>query len=279
MSKTYRRSLLSLLIVILLFPAHALAETQMQSASSGDVAATLSWDEQDGESWTEYSNFYLSIDKSGTNERSSALAIDGCESPFCAPSGFGRSRTQSPLLVRNVDADNGPEVLVTVFLGGAHCCQVLALLDRQDDGSWKQYKYDFKDGFISIAGSGKQTAMETVDARFGYMFGSFAASWLPYRAIAFNTKRFVDVTKRYRGKISKDSNRAWKNARSLCRQGDPYEYAMGSYAGWAAGQYRLGKRGRTLKILRKQKRAGCFRGPGASTFIGRLDRFLLRRVV
>lgn len=258
-------------------PAHADAVTS--SSTEGSTSATISWQEDEGEFVTEITALVLEVIRDGVIVRTGPLEIRDCPEPNCRPYSLEGGEDGARVMVRDIDDDPEPEVLVASYSGGAHCCSSLTVFDDAGGGQYRQVTQNFADGGIEVYGTASTTWFRTADARFAYRFGSFAASWLPFRAVAFDDGRFVDVTRRFPGLVRRDANRAWNRARRLCRSGDRYGEAMGSYAGWAAGQYRLGRRTAALRVLSAQRRAGCFRGYGSASFLRRLDPFLRRTVL
>lgn len=104
-------------------------------------------------------------------------------------------------LLQIVDLDRGnpyPEVLLSSFTGGAHCCNDTRVLTSDRDGrGWKQVSLGPFDGGEVPAtdplGNGTYL-VEGVDNRFLYQFSSYAGSAPPPRLWQLQGFRFLDVT-------------------------------------------------------------------------------------
>jgi hypothetical protein len=183
-----------------------------------------------------------------------------------------------PLRVRDLDADGEPEVLVSAFTGGAHCCfvaQILAL--NADAGGYDVVGRDFGNGGFSLSNLDKQGAPEFVstDDAFAFAFTAYAFSGRPLVISRYDHGKFVDVTKSFPGRVRADARFYWRNYKRLRTRHDGT--ARGQIAPWAADQYRLGKRAYAIKVLKREARHGFLGKPrSAAKFIKTLDRFLRR---
>jgi len=274
------RAILVASIALLVVPSLAGAAPVSSSSQSGTVTATISWDagvDADTELDT-ITGIALEIRRGDQVVRSGPLTITGCAEPMCRINAFGSAATAPSVLVRNVDPDTEPEVLVLAFSGGAHCCTTLSVHDWTGT-AYRHVQRDFGNGYVTLLGRGASTVMRSIDDRFAYRFTSYAGSWLPVRVLALRRGRYVDVSRSFPGLLQRDAAAAWRTAREQCRSTDEYAVTLGAYAGWAANQYRLGLRRSALATLRAQEAAGCLKGDGTApttSFIATLDRFLLQ---
>jgi hypothetical protein len=97
--------------------APALATTE--TASSGKVTATFSY-KSAGQG--KYANLRLTVRRGRGRSFRLTPSAQGCGKPYCAP--YGAVSRQRSLKVRDLDGDGEPEVVVSLYSGGAHCCQI-----------------------------------------------------------------------------------------------------------------------------------------------------------
>jgi subtilisin-like proprotein convertase family protein len=157
-----------------------------------------------------------------------------------APVGaIGRFGRPTGLVVRDLDADGEPEVLLDVFTGGAHCC-VHSLIYRYDP-TRHRYRLAVHDwgnvGYriVDLDRNG-QPELRSADDRFAYAFTSYAGSVFPVRIWHYRHGRLVDVTRSFPGLVRADAANAWRAYLSL-RRTDP----RGALAAWLADQCLLGR--------------------------------------
>ena len=135
-----------------------------------------------------------------------------------------------------------PQVVVTNYTGGAHCCTNTWILSRDaDHAAWSKTKAETLDGdgywYEDVDGDGA-LEMLSVDNRFLYAFDSYAGSVAPIKIAKFQNGRIEDVsdTAAMRGRLVQDlagiefegnkSSESWKE--------------NGFLAGWLASKIRLG---------------------------------------
>jgi hypothetical protein len=148
----------------------------------------------------------LAISRAGTQVLAGDPTFGNCDSPYCAPGGFGN---RSSVAVEDLDADAEPEVIVDLYTGGAHCCFVSRFY-RWDGAAYVPADRNFGDPGYRIAdldGDGVKELI-TADYRFGYAFTSFAASLMPVRIYELRAGKWALVTTRFPAQIRKDSKAA-----------------------------------------------------------------------
>ena len=281
-----RRRLLPILTLSLtLFAAPAAhaadaAGPVSETSHAGSVTATISWQAGTTDYGTpSITGLHLAIVRAGVKAFDGPLAIPGCGEPTCTPFVLAGAATAPRVLVRSIDTDSEPEVLVGAFSGGAHCCTSLVVFDHRS-GAYHKSTLALNDAGVRLVNLDHVGAVEllTRDDRFAYTFASYAASWLPVQVLRFQSGSFADVSRSFPFLLRRDAAQAWKYARQQCASTEDFADSLGMYAGWADDQYRLGKRAAALRTLRAEQRRGCFKSPqagAARTFIARLDRFLL----
>lgn len=92
-----------------------------------------------------------------------------------------------------------PEVLLSSFTGGAHCCNQIQVLTSDRSGQiWREVTLGPFDGGESPAedplGTGRFLIVD-VDNRFLYRFGCYACSTAPARIWELQGNEFVDITR------------------------------------------------------------------------------------
>jgi serine protease Do len=120
-----------------------------------------------------------------TEELASAEEFAGLEYNKAA---VAKLSAQSPL----------PQVVVTNYTGGAHCCTMTSILSRDtEQAAWSKTKGEILDGdgywFEDLDGDGSLEMM-SVDNRFLYAFDSYAGSVAPIKIGKYQNGKIEDVT-------------------------------------------------------------------------------------
>jgi hypothetical protein len=156
-------------------------------------------------------------------------------------------------VVRDVDGDREPEVMLELDSGGAHYC------------AWARlYRYaGARDGYVPVVhfwgntsssptivdvdGDGRPEFVST-DDRFAYDFNGYAGSVRPIQIWSYAHGRFRDVTRDHPQLVRRDALRLWrlylKDRRELPGS------ARGILPAWAAEQYLLGHGAQAERELR-----------------------------
>jgi hypothetical protein len=128
-----------------------------------------------------------------------------------------------------------PQLLVTSYTGGAHCCVHIQVLDYVD-GRWRTVDVGTFDGepftaFPADVDGDGITDIQRWDDRFAYAFGCYACSWMPPRLFNIRDGKLQDVSAapRYQPLYLKD----YDDAKEKC--------ANAACAGLVADGYRLGR--------------------------------------
>jgi hypothetical protein len=240
-------------------------------ASAGQVTATFSFDTDDSYG---YSGMWLEISRGGQVLHDEEVSAEGCEEPSCLPGGLDRDS----VVVKDLDADGEPEVVVSLYWGGAHCC-FIAVIFAFDGSGYRRAEHNFGNPSFRLVDIDSDGTAEflTADDRFAYRFTAYAFSILPVRVMAWDGSHLFDETWTYRDRIRADLKRTSKLMRAVTRRGS-FE-PRGAVAAWAADRYRLGMRDSTLRILRRLATTGRLNGGPPRDplkFVSTLDRFLLR---
>jgi hypothetical protein len=248
------------------------AAADSESASSGSVGATLSWER--GDDGNGVTDMRVTVTRGGALAYEAPIDPRGCEEATCTPSGTGDRSVNTA----DLDGDGEPEVLVDVYWGGAHCCTVSRIL-RWDgarylplDRNWGNTSYRLQD----LDGDGRPE-LRSADDRFSYLYGSYAATVRPVQILTLQDGHLVDVTRSYPAVVRDDRAKIGRRARSSGR------YGRTAYAAWAADRYLLGERRATLRALRRLARRnrlqtdlGNNSRQAQRRWVARLDRDLRR---
>ncbi|MFT8611971.1 MAG: superinfection immunity protein [Gluconobacter oxydans] len=122
---------------------------------------------------------------------------------------------QLKMSLRHLDASSPfPQVMVSAYTGGAHCCSLTSIFDLSPDGSsgrsWQHLELEAMDGdgepdVVDIAGNGQQEIL-TFDQSFLYAFASHAGSEAPVVIARYHDGVLENVTRdpAYRDYLTKD---------------------------------------------------------------------------
>lgn len=103
------------------------------------------------------------------------------------------------LRIVEMDTSNDtPELYVSTYTGGAHCCNDVFVASKTADG-WKEVDVGFFDGDPErlyprdLDGDG-QAEVKTYDNSFLYEFASYAGSYAPTQILGFRDGAVVDIS-------------------------------------------------------------------------------------
>ncbi len=136
----------------------------------------------------------LSIEDSGA--RGAAARFTAPLSPY-GDEASGLSDLQIDL--RRLDAASRvPQVVASVYTGGAHCCAITSIIGRDAQGRWTATSPDElggedRPGFADADGDGVPEII-TQDGRFLYLFASHAGSYTPDVIWRYHAGRLSDIT-------------------------------------------------------------------------------------
>jgi hypothetical protein len=191
-------TLAAALLLLLLTGAPASAATRTETSTSGQVTATFSYDykkSQDG--GYDFSNLHVTIDRAGAGLLDESLDDTQCKGCSSWPADGGSKATQS-VKVRDLDADDEPEVLVDLYSGGANCCW-FTVSYRFDEALNKYVKKVLRPGLsfpyvLKDLDKNGLPEFRSVDYRFAYKYGSNADTPRPLRIFNWSAGKLVDVT-------------------------------------------------------------------------------------
>jgi hypothetical protein len=196
-SVSLRRAILTALIgLTLLLPAAAQAHSS--TASAGGIRATLSYSGGPGITTKDER---LSIVENGRSVYDQAVPRQGCVS-VCGPG------TKQPVAVTSLYGDDGEDVVLNLFSGGADCCTIADVyVHSAAVGSYVLDQHNFGEAGFKLENIGPAGRPEFVsaDKSFYCEFTVCAASALPLQIFEFEDERFVNVTEHYPKLISRDA--------------------------------------------------------------------------
>lgn len=265
-------SLVAALVAAAVLPAAAQARDVTQTAKSGDVSAALTYHV----ARDVYSNVRLQITRAGTVFVKGRLAEVSC-GRNCASWAPGLFAVPGPLVVRDLDGDGEPEVIVDFYTGGAHCCVVTAFF-RWDGSAYRrsvQYFGNYGYKVVDLDHDG-MPELSAYDERFAYAFGSYADSFSPPAIWHWQAGKLVDVTKSFPAVVKANARIAFTLfTRSKRRHDDIAARAV--LAAWAADQCLLGRSTQAFARLEAARTAGDLgTAKAGARYIAQLRAFLRR---
>jgi hypothetical protein len=237
-------------------PSVASAAQKTETASSGAVQATLTYDV--GKGIFNVTGTHLTITRSGATLLSTDVPSP-CNDCGIVPTGSLGPGAKS-LQVRDLDGDGEPEVLLDLYSGGAHCCTstwIYRFTGTTYVGTpmdWGDWSYTLKD----LNHDGKPELL-TKDDRFAYVFTAYAEDWFPPRVFDYKAGKLTDVTRRFPALARADAKRALRIYHSKHRnQLD----LRGVVAAYVADQYLVGHGSRGWKLVSSARKHGLLKGLG-----------------
>jgi hypothetical protein len=194
------RAVLLALAVLLLAAGPASAKSKTETVTNGQVTAALSYDyKQSSDGVYDFANLKVAIDRAGVRMVDKTL---GPECGGCSPwPASGGAADATSVVVRDLDGDGEPEVLVDLFSGGANCCfyteswrfdEVRNVYVEKLFRPGGSFPYTLKD----LNGDGGPE-FKSYDYRFAYKYGSNADTPRPLRIFDWDGGKLIDVTLAY----------------------------------------------------------------------------------
>jgi hypothetical protein len=242
----------------------------LETAQSGSIAAEFSYD-YDSTAYT-FANERLAIRRAGAVVRDGPIA--GASATY-EPEPANYFEHGSSVVVRDLDGDGEPEVLLDLYSGGAHCCE-FSQVYRYAGGGYRVTTHTWWNPGVRLRDLDHDGLLEFVsgDNRFAYEFTDYADSAWPVKIWIYRGGRFRNVTQRYPAKIAADAATLWRWAFSRQQRGDNY----GFLAAYAGDECALGRCAHAFARLETLRRAGRLRGHAddgsPSPYLMHLRRFL-----
>lgn len=263
------------LVIVLTGASAAVAGSSLGNVTSrsGATTATLTYRHDAKNQVVPYSDLRLTIDRDGKT-----LYDAGVENPAC-----GRicwPDDDRALWVTDVEGDGEPDVLLNLYTGGAHCCNLTEVFSydaAHNDYSSLLHVWGDPDYTLDHLDHSKMLDWLTYDDRFAYEFAAYAFSGLPFEILRLENGRFVNVTRDYPAFAAVDAKRQWKYYLENRGGGT----GLGFLAAWAADEYNLGKEASVTSTLDALEHAHELRSnlnlwPSGAKFVVSLESFLLK---
>jgi hypothetical protein len=251
--------------VLLLLSTSAWARTSSQSATTGGVTATFTYDA----SGLQVTNPHLRIVRGGQTAYDQPVSANACGS-LCGPGAFGAH--QSSVRVIRLEPGGQPDVILELFSGGANCCFVDQVFSPSPlTGAYVKTEHEFVSAGATLRrlGSAHRWRFVSADDSFKYAFTDGADSADPIQIWSFSAGAFHDVTRGYPNLIAADAARWLKLFHRHTSTG------LGLIGAWAADQELLGHDKRAQSTLVTEAHRGHLRdGAHGKRFIRRLNRLL-----
>lgn len=160
------------------------------------------------------------------------------------------------LELKDIDQDAVPEVIVSTFSGGAHCCTNFTIHGWRrmqsittETGLLNSDGGEFKD----LDGDGTQEFL-SVDNSFLYAFDSYAGSYPPTLIYQYKAGKLVNVTRKY-PKVLRAH--AWEMYQTLTQNPKEMSSMNGVLAGYVAQKILLGEytQGWNLMLARYDRKS------------------------
>src|SRR3954469_4247862 len=187
----------AILVAFLVAASPAAAKTKTETATSGQVTASLTYDYKTNRYGAgNFSNARVTITRAGVQLVNQTL---GRACDFCTPwPASGAQKGVSSVRVRDLNADGEPEVLIDLFTGGANCCWYSESY-RFDVDKNKYIRKVLRPGLsfpytLKDIDRNGVPEFESLDYRFAYKYGSNADTPRPLRIFNWDRGRLVDVT-------------------------------------------------------------------------------------
>jgi hypothetical protein len=246
-----RYALLAACVIAGLVPAGAHARDVTKTGHSGDVTATLTYRVVKDD----YSRVHLRIDRAGATGLDVPLTkVASCKT--CATWAPGPFSVPGQPVVRDLDADGEPEVILDLYTGGAHCCVVTAFY-RWDGARYSRRVADFGNfGYRlkDLDGDGRPE-LSARDEAFAYEFGPFVYSVPPVTIFQYEVGALRDVTRSYPAAIRADAKETFGYYLKARKKRD-HAAIRGVLAGWTADECLLNRCAYAFARIDAARRAG-----------------------
>lgn len=186
-----------------------------------------------------YADLRLRIARAGRTAFDAPLPRSKCG--YCDSWPLGaRGRSATSLLVRDLDGDREPEVIVDLYTGGAHCC-FFSYVYRYRGGGYLRTRHFWGNAgyrLVDLDRDGR-LELETGDERFPYVFTAYADSVDPLQVLQYRAGRFVDATRSFPREVERHADRLWRDY--LRVRLEPDADVRGLLAAYVADLYLVGR--------------------------------------
>jgi hypothetical protein len=196
--------------------------------------------------------------------------VDTFPSPACEYCGLF-AHYSKPVEVIQLNRSKEPEIIFSIYLGGAHCCSY-SLIFQYRNGRYRATRHFWGNGFYRLRNLYGMRVFVARDDRFAYRFDCYACSRYPLAVWNLTGRGMVDVTRRFPSLIRRDANRHRRVWRVRARSGN----AAAPLAAWLADQCMLKRCRPGWRTVNRVTRPG-----GVSAYYGGRERYIrkLRRTL
>jgi hypothetical protein len=248
--KPFRLLIALVTVAALALPASALAVTQ--TVHAGQVTASFSYTvSKDKNGFGTYSKEKLTISRGGVVAYSANVKDPDCGTGEveCDP---GLAKGSSVRLL-DIDRSGEPNVVLSLFTGGANCCFIAQVFTYSTPRSgYVETGRNFGNAGYSLKQLSRGGHHEFVSANsaFSEAFTSDAGSGEPLQILDFSGLGFTDVTRSYPKLVANDAAFWIKLFKAHSKQGE------GPLGAWAADEELLGHDKLVQATLAQQLKAG-----------------------
>lgn len=268
-----RLPLLLAALAALVVAGSASAAPQREVAHSGAWRAVFAY-ERSTNGPLPYSHLRLTVVDGGRTLLDAPVRSSLRGFSSLGPGGFAGHPS---LVFRDLDGDGRPELLLSLFSGGAHCCFLEQVFDFSGSRVRKT-ELDLADAgerLLTVRGT---PLLRSADETFAYAFTDYAESGAPIVLWRYRDGRFADVTRSYPKLVAADAATWWRAYRAQAkRKAD----VRGVLAPWAADEALLGRAATARRTLQRLAAAGRLEvasigGPTGTAYVNALWRLLGR---
>jgi hypothetical protein len=158
--------------------------------------------------------------------------------------------------ILQLDGTGPPEVVVTLFSGGMHCCSETWIFTGAQR-TRKIWGHIGSPKLRDADGDGKPE-FHGIDTGFAYLFGSFAASRFPAKVWNYANGRINDVTRSFPAEVQADMAQQYAGYQECLTGENPNrsECVRGALAAYAADGYSLGQGDQAMAVVQAAIDAG-----------------------
>jgi hypothetical protein len=167
--------------------------------------------------------------------------------------GYAGAYILPALSIRQLDGAGPPEVITTVYSGGAHCCWATVIFTGTHR-IWKPWGHYGAPVLRDVDGDGKPE-FHGFDSRFAAAFGSFGGSGLPAKVWSYSGNALHDVTVSYPAEVQADMAK-WYAAYQTSAAMKSSDGVRGALAAYAADGYTLGQGVAAMAVVQAAVDAG-----------------------
>jgi hypothetical protein len=217
----------------------------------GNVKAELSVDViQESDRLPQYKNTRIKMTRDGNVVFDQAI-VDNATTQELADHWVpaareNREENAQEMILRDLDGDREPELIVSFYSGGAHCCSTSAIYGyNAKANTYNPVTHYWGNGSAptDLKDLNRDGKLEFVshDDAFAYAFGSYAGSGAPLQIWNYRKGTMVNVTRQHRTLVYNDAYRWWQAFQAGKKAKDNTEFGRGLLAAYVADKYVLGE--------------------------------------